>query len=55
MNLNVKKASMLGSDIKNKRDKYIEKLAEEKLSQKTGFLMQISVISENYSKKLKSD
>ncbi len=46
---------MIGSDTINKRDKYIEKLVDEKLSQKTGFLMHISVISENYSKKLKSD
>ena len=47
MNYNVKKVSMIGSDIISKREKYIEKLADEKLSKKTGFLMQISVISEN--------
>lgn len=55
MNYNFKKNPMIGSDTKAKRDRYLEKLVDEKLSNKTGFLMQISVISENYSKKLKSD
>lgn len=55
MNYNVKKVSMVVPDTINKREKYLEKLADEKFSKKSAFLMQISVISESYSKKLKSD